>query len=188
MGERPSEFERDADDWYVEPAFCVDALLDRYPRLERLHDPCCGKGTIIDVAASRWRQATGADIVDRASGAFPIRDFLSDPTAYANIVTNPPFRIGADIVWHALKTTRDGGIVAVIAQAKFLFSQQRHPLFARPEMERVLIFSRRPSMPPGKVLLEKGESCRGGGSIDFLWCVWRVGKTAPGASIEWVAP
>lgn len=185
MGERHSEFTRDVEDWYSDPAWCTERLLDRYPGLDRAHDPCCGLGTIVDVALICGIRCTGSDIVDRASGRFPIADFLSRGTPEANVVTNPPFNIAADIVRHALSVVRPGGIVAVIAQAKFLFSQGRHAIFDHPSMERVVIFSRRPSMPPGKMLAELGESCRGGGSLDFCWCVWRVGKIIPGCVIEW---
>lgn len=185
MGERHSEFERDSDDWYIEPDWCVQRLFDRYPDVSAIHDPCCGRGTIVDVALSRDLLATGSDLVDRAAGRFPVRDFLCWPERQAAIVTNPPFKIAEKIVSQALSTVLPDGIIAVVAQAKFLFSQGRHPIFARSEMERVIVFSRRPSMPPGKMLAELGESCRGGGSIDFVWCVWRVGKTQPGCVMEW---
>jgi hypothetical protein len=185
MGERHSDFNRDADDWYVEPEWCVHRLLDRYPDLNTIHDPCCGRGTIVDVALSRGIEATGSDLIDRADGRFPSRDFLCGPERHRSIVTNPPFKIAERIVAQALMMVAPGGIVAVVAQAKFLFSQGRNAIFARPDMERVIAFSRRPSMPPGKMLAELGESCRGGGSIDFVWCVWRVGKTEPGCVMEW---
>jgi hypothetical protein len=185
VGERHSEFDRDADDWYIEPEWCVHRLLDRYPDVKALHDPCCGQGTIVDVARSRGVEATGSDLVDRSNGRFPMQDFLCWPGKQSSIVTNPPFKIAERVVSQALMTVISGGVVAIVAQAKFLFSQGRHAIFARPDMERVIAFSRRPSMPPGKMLAELGESCRGGGSIDFVWCVWRVGKTTPGCVMEW---
>ena len=46
MAERHSEFERETDDHYVEPSWCVERLLDCYPDLSALHDPCCGFGTM----------------------------------------------------------------------------------------------------------------------------------------------
>jgi hypothetical protein len=185
MGERHSEFERDKDDFYVEPEWCVHRLLDRYGDVRALHDPCCGRGTIVDVARERGVEATGSDLIDRADGRFPLQDFLCWPSKQPSVVTNPPFKIAEKIVAQALRTVAEGGIVAVVAQAKFLFSQGRHPIFVRPEMERVIAFSRRPSMPPGKMLAELGETCRGGGSIDFVWCVWRVGKAVPDCRMEW---
>jgi hypothetical protein len=185
MGERHSEFDRDKNDFYVEPSWCVDRLLARYPEITSLHDPCCGRGTIVDAALKRGVIATGADIVDRARGRFPVKDFLSDQKPQCAIVTNPPFKLAEQIVERAMNVVDDWGLIAIIAQAKFLSSQGRFPLFDHPSMEKVIIFSRRPSMPPGEMLEQLGESCRRNGSIDFAWMVWRVGKTAPGAQIEW---
>jgi hypothetical protein len=64
----------------------------------------------------------------------------------------------------------------VLAPLKWAASQGRYALFSRPEMERVVILSRRPSIPPGALLQAKGEGIRKGGSIDFAWYLWRVGK------------
>lgn len=102
-----------------------------------------------------------------------------------SIVCNPPFAASVPFVQRGLELVDTGGIVAIIAQAKFLFSQARHPLFSRSETERVVLFSRRPSMPPGATLVEQGEACRGGGAMDYCWCIWRVGKAHPGVLIEW---
>lgn len=186
--DRSSGYERNANDWYVEPRSCVDALFDAIPRLgdDGIHDPCCGLGTIPDTAIARGWKATGGDIVDRAAGRFRLGDYLHDGAIYPNIVTNPPFLLSVPIIEHALKHTRDGGLIAIVAQAKFLYSQGRYPLFSRPECERVLILSKRPSMPPGELLVAQGEACRGGGSMDYCWVVFRSGKAKPGATIEWL--
>src|SRR5689334_9898169 len=89
MATRHSESVRAARDWYVEPSWCVDSLLDARD-ITVLHDPCCGRGTIVDVALRRGLAATGADIVDRANGRIPVRDFMHDDTLFQNMVTNPP--------------------------------------------------------------------------------------------------
>lgn len=185
---RSSGYIRDPDDWYVEDQTCVRSLFDAMPwfRQNGGHDPCCGAGNIPRVAASMGITITGADKIDRANGFYPVQSFLADQTRHAAIVTNPPFSLSAQIVRHALRTTAHGGYIAIVAQAKFLFSQARHPLFMMPECDRILILSRRPSMPPGKLLAEKGEACRGGGFADYAWCVWRVGKIPSRAVIEWL--
>lgn len=184
MAERHPESARAADDWYVEPAWCVDILLRRGPIMGSLHDPCCGFGTIPNRARELGILATGADLRSRAPG-WPVVDFFSDHTAHENIVTNPPYNIAVKIIEHALAHTQTSGYVCALVQAKFLFSQKRKPLFDRAEMERVIILSRRPSMPPGEALLEHGEAIRGGGSIDFCWAVWRVGKISGAPVIKW---
>jgi hypothetical protein len=184
MAERHPEKERAADDWYVEPAWCVDILLKRVQFPMGLHDPCCGGGTIPFRARELGFTATGSDLRERAPG-WRVLNFLRDEDTYSSIVTNPPYNIAVPIIEHALRHVQQGGFVCALVQAKFLFSQKRKELFERVDMERVIILSRRPSMPPGEALSEHGESIRGGGSIDFCWVVWRVGKGEPGALIEW---
>jgi hypothetical protein len=176
VGERHSEFDRDGDDWYVEPEWCVEILKPRVPFIGKIHDPCCGMGTIPKVLCG-----TGSDIVDRGYG-YPQRDFLSDETVYDNIVTNPPYGIAQQIIEHALKTTKRR--VAALVQVKFLASQKRHRLFTRDETERVIMLSRRPSMPPGRLLLEHGEEIRGNGSLDFCWVIWDR-SNASSTVIDW---
>lgn len=180
MGERPSEYVRDDNDWYVEPEWCVEALKARVPFFGGIHDPCCGMGTI-----PRVMGGTGADLMDRGYG-YPQRDFLKDWAAYDNIVTNPPYGIAEQIIAHALTIAKHR--VAALVQVKFLASQRRHKLFTERmrsiQTERVIMFSRRPSMPPGEMLREHGEAIRGGGSIDFCWIVWERGHPGP-VHLEW---
>jgi hypothetical protein len=53
-------------------------------------------------------------------------------------------------------------------------------------MERMIILSRRPSIPPGGLLQAQGEAIRKGGSIDCAWYLWRVGKAHGGARVGWL--
>lgn len=176
MGERPSEYERDEYDWYVEPLWCVNALDARVTFKSSVHDPCCGMGTI-----PKFMKGTGADLVDRGFG-YPVKNFLDDKTLYDNIVTNPPYGIAQRIIEHALDHARFK--VAALVQTKFLSSQRRYDLFGRNETELVIMLSRRPSMPPGKMLVEHGESIRGNGSIDYCWVIWNKEHTG-GCKIIW---
>ena len=96
MGTRHSEYREDPLGWYVEHPDVSIALFDKLDELglslDVLHDPSCGQGNIIDVALARGIRATGADIVDRASGRFAVRDFPQDTRTYRNIVNNPPYK------------------------------------------------------------------------------------------------
>lgn len=182
MAERKSSYARVEDDWYVEPRWAVEALKDRVQFLGGVHDPCCGMGMIPAVL-----NGSGADKVDRGYG-FPTIDFLTDASNYANIVTNPPY--GKEVIGKILDRAFALALdrVAVLVQLSFLASQGRWALFENrdlyPPVERVIIFSRRPSMPPGSLLAEHGEEVRGGGSKDYCWIVWRKHHRAP-PIIEW---
>jgi hypothetical protein len=189
MGTRHPEYERAAADWYIEPDWSVSALLNHLPAVGRLHDPCCGIGTIVDTARLRGITASGADIVDRVNGRFPVRDFLADDSSYPNIVTNPPYRPAVKIIRHALLHVPPNGRVATLVPIGFLASQQRHSLFTSMGCELVVIMSRRPSLPPGELLRQHGESIRHSGSTDYCWCVWCNGMAGTVTTrMVWAAP
>jgi hypothetical protein len=177
MGERPSEYKRDPDDFYVEPAWSVQVLKNRVHFAGDIHDPCCGSGTIPDLMGG-----TGADLRDRGYG-YPVRDYLRDNAHYLNIVTNPPYGIAQKVIEHALD--RSLFKVAALVQLKFLASQGRNELFNRPELDKVIILSRRPSMPPGEMLRDHGEKIRGNGSIDFCWVVFDKFRPVADPTVEW---
>lgn len=177
MGERPSEYERDENDWYIEPDWCVTALKNRVDFNGLVHDPCCGIGTIPKIM-----RGSGADLIDRGFG-YAVRNFLEDQRIYDNIVTNPPYGIAQQIIEYALDHVRHK--VAALVQAKFLFSQKRFSLFNARETEAVYVFSRRPSMPPGHLLMKHGEEIRGGGSIDYCWVIWNK-EHQGGCKMHWI--
>lgn len=183
MGERHSERDREENDWYVEEPWNVDRLFDAVSFTGKVHDPCCGMGTIVAAARRAGYIATGSDIVDRGYN-FPARDFFTSGNTHDNIVTNPPYKIAQKVIAHALEHARHR--VAALVQLKFLAGQRRHPLFTDARTEKVIIFSRRPNMPPGLMLEEHGEEIRGGGSIDYAWVIWKTSKAVRGATIEWV--
>ena len=176
MGERPSEYQRDVNDWYVEPVWCVQTLMYRVQFTGAIHDPCCGSGTIPMVTGG-----TGGDLIDRGFG-YPVADFMLYDLEYDNIVMNPPYGRAQEFIEHALEQTRYK--VAALVQTKFLASQRRYELFTRPTTSRIIMFSKRPSMPPGEMLMKHGEAIRGNGSIDYCWVIWDRHHGGP-CTIEW---
>src|SRR5271169_4700473 len=92
MSEGRSAYARAADDWYVEPPWVSERLLDAERFDGGAHDPACGAGTIPGVLEARGLPASGADIVDRAGGKFALRDCLIPipSPVWPNIICNPP--------------------------------------------------------------------------------------------------
>jgi hypothetical protein len=86
--------DREANEWYVEPPWCVHQLLDHLDAIGEpikggVLDPACGGGTIVSVCLSRGIPATGSDYVDRGFGA--VRDLFDLTEKVDNIIVNVPF-------------------------------------------------------------------------------------------------
>ena len=133
MSEDRSGYARADLEWYQEPPWVSERLLDAERFDGGAQDTACGVGAIPDVLASRGRPFTGADIVDRAQGKFALRDFLIPipSPAWPNIICNPPAS-KLPFVEQALAQVEPGGLMAVLAPLKWAGSQGRYALFSAP--------------------------------------------------------
>jgi hypothetical protein len=161
-------FEREPNDFYVEPVWCSERLFEEEKFEGGVYDPAAGMGRIVVSALKAGLKGYGSDLVDRGwdSTRTPF-NFLTSPTRerHDNIVTNVPFIIAPEFAQLALKLTR--------YKVAMLFPLARlnaaHWLKDTP-LARVWLLTPRPSMPPGRVILA-GEK-PGGGKTDFAWLVW----------------
>jgi hypothetical protein len=179
-GDRRAAAKRDRwdSDFYVEPAWCVEAFFEACQLTGPIHDPCCGSGTIPTVARQYGYEATGADLVDRGIGA-PQIDFLQDTTRRAALVFNAPYKLNELFIAHALTVADE---VAALVRVTFLNGQERYrQLYATTPPTTIFILAQRPSMPPGGTDIPAK-----GGTTDYAWLYWRRGA-APGPPV-WLAP
>jgi len=174
---RASGYERHADDWYVEPAWAVDALIAAERRFAGpIIDPCCGRGTIVErLHASRSGPAFGSDRVDRASGRYPARDYESAfglTEGWASVISNPPYGVAREFIDCALANTTDR--VCVLLRLAFLEGIKRREWFKSVPLARVWVSSKRMSMPPGA-----SDVPAKGGAIAYAWFVFEHGHSGP---------
>lgn len=176
---------RNDHDWYVEPASCVHQLFDAVQFEGTIHDPCCGKGTIPNVASERGYHASGSDIVDRGyrgKGGFDwdgAYNFFYDPTMRDNIVSNPPYKLAEEMFAHACRHAALK--VAFVLRISFLAGQKRRDrLFKQYRPSEVIVLSQRPSMPPGGT----GVPAKGG-TADYVWLVWDRAYFGP-TTLRWI--
>ena len=180
---KASGYERNADDWYVEPDWSVDALaaVER-PFIGGVMDPCCGSGNIPKrLHANGVLYVAASDLVDRGYDGMMSRGEFSDTLASfkpASVVSNPPYNLAQEFVDCALKHTRDR--VCVLLRLAFLEGQKRRLWFEQKPLARVWVSSRRMSMPPG------GSDVKAkGGTIAYAWFVFEHGHRGP-AQIGWL--
>lgn len=175
---RASGYDRAADDWYVEPAAVVNALLDVEPFVGLSWDPACGGGNIPRQFEAREMPCWGSDLVNRGYGVCGW-DFFDCYGTVENIISNPPYGIIEQFLDHALSLAT--GKVALLARLAFLEGQKRRSLFLNTPLARVWVSSRRVSMPPGG-----SDVPAKGGSIAYAWFVWDHAHAGP-PTIGWLA-
>ena len=167
---KASGYDRWANDYYVEPKWAIDGLLDVEPIRGDSHDPCCGAGNIPRAMIERGLPCHASEIANRGYGTTHT-DFFSSPPLYCeNIISNPPFNRMQDFVNRALTISSDK--VIVLARLAFLESQSRYEWWHTVPLARVWISSRRMSMPPG------GSGIKAtGGTVAYAWFVFERGYT-----------
>jgi hypothetical protein len=174
---RASGYERAAADYYIEPRWCVEALLGAEKFTGVSWDPSCGSGNIPITLAKTGMTCLGSDIADRGYGETHL-DFFSAGKEVDNIISNPPYGLIEKYVHHAL--TLASQKVALLARLALLEGQKRRSLFQNTPIARVWVSSRRISMPPGGTNIEPK-----GGAIAYAWFVWEHGHSGP-PTLGWV--
>ena len=184
---KASGYKQDPLGFYIEPVWCVAVLFEALRFKDAVYDPCCGIYTIPKVAASFGLRASGRDIVARSPHQLDCRDFLEDQEVVEfpppNIVTNPPYGIAKAVAEKALRIAYQK--TAILVRLDFLASQRRHALFADHPPAYVLILSRRPSMPPGELLLRGGVK-QTGGQHDYTWIIWDRARSLYPTELRWL--
>jgi hypothetical protein len=104
-------WKRQPEDWFVEPHWCNKRLFEVEfwnDTTSTIHDPAAGIGQVVRAAREHGLRATGADIVDRNGGAFPVQDFLTcSVEKFDSIVTNPPYGLLREFTGRALRLARN---------------------------------------------------------------------------------
>lgn len=174
---RASGYARVTHDWYTEPRWLVDALLNVESLRGLSWDPSCGGGNIPTALLAHGNACMGSDIADRGYGN-PGVDFFNTMETVDNIVSNPPYGVIEQYIRHALASSTSK--VCLLARLALLEGQKRRALFRETPLSRVWVSSRRASMPPGGSDIEAR-----GGTIAYAWFVWEHGNIGP-ATVGWV--
>lgn len=182
-------WDRQAEDWYVEPEWCWRRLFQRRgftPGMTVL-DPACGLGTCVETAHAAGMQALGSDIVPRweavsgRQGLYWTSDFLAPggfPVSYDDgwqfpdvIASNPPFKHAEQFATLALQ--RAQSMVCLLLPSKWAQGERRARWLATTPLHRILYLCPRPSMPPGEVIVAGTKP--GNGTVEFSIFCWLRG-------------
>lgn len=106
-GNRVHAISERGDDLYETPEVAVRALLEVERVPDWVWEPACGPGAIVRALRETGRRVVATDLVaygcpDSESGI----DFLMErraPDGVSCIVTNPPFKLAEEFVFHAIE-------------------------------------------------------------------------------------
>ena len=161
-------------DLYETPAVAVEALLRVEQIPQRIWEPAAGKGAIVRVLRDHGHAVMASDIYDYGGLDF-VGDFLGQermPAGCEAIVTNPPYKIAASFVAHALDLAP---LVIMLLRLAFLESERRCGILEGRGLARVHVFRKRlPMMHRAEWQGRKANS-----GMAFAWFVWDRSHTGP---------
>jgi hypothetical protein len=154
-------------DFYQTPACAVIALLRSEQLPLRLWEPCAGNGAIVTVLRDAGHIVAASDTVQRDFPLDSVIDFFDAvaPEGCEAIVTNPPFRLAAQIVARALYLVPR---VYLLLRLSFLESERRSPILEDGTLARVHVFRRRLPM----MHRDNWAGPRASSQIALAWFVW----------------
>jgi hypothetical protein len=162
---------RSPRDAYWTPAHLTHALLDSVSISGKIWEPCAGAGWMTDVLKERGLHVVSSDIEPQRDDITQM-DFLDsianiDSLEFANvdwIITNPPFKIAADILEKSLSITP---CVAMLVRLTFLEgTKKRIDLFRKHPPSKIVMLPRT-KFPRGDGFKQKGTD-----SVTNCWLVW----------------
>ena len=173
-------YARHQHDWYLEPRWAADGILDVEKFKGACWDPARGASNIVELCLARGPDSWGSDIADRGYGK--IADFFATDWTAPNIICKPPARGIVAFVDRALEKTT--GKVVVFVRLAFLEGQLRGPWFEQTRLTRVWFHSARVCCRPG----DSGAEPKNG-STAFAWFVWQHGDAVgPWPGLTLIAP
>jgi len=157
------------DDLYETPAVAVEALLRHVELPQRLWEPACGNGRIVDVLRAHGHEVIGSDLIDYGRpDFFSRRDFLMErkaPDGCEAIVTNPPYKLVEQFVQHALELSP---LVVMLLRLAFYESDRRTHILENCGLKRILVFRKR--LPMMHRAGWEGHKANSG--MAFCWMLW----------------
>lgn len=168
-------YNRKDKDFYPTAEWVTEALFRHVKFKGTVWECASGNGDMSRVI-EKYNRCISSDLrTDDAVYGKKGIDFLNKKKKFSNVITNPPFKLAEEFVWHALKCSKKK--VAILCKLSFLEGQKRYKLFTKTPLRKILVFSRRPSFTdePNKGLLA------------YAWFVWQHGYEG-NPHIEWIDP
>lgn len=163
-------------DLYETPPSAVHALLKVEPIPLTVWEPACGPGAIVSTLRDTGRAVIATDLNDwGCPDSQHGIDFLMEreaPPGIGAILTNPPFKLGAQFIRKARELCP---LVIMLARLAFLESAGRSDILDSGDLARVYVFVNRLEM----MHRHDWQGPRASSAMAFAWFVWDRGYSGP---------
>ena len=164
-----SQAERGAADLYETPPQAVDALRRVEPLPACVWEPAAGPGSIVRSLRTAGHKVIATDLYDwGCPDSLAGADFLKQdrlPAGVEAIVTNPPYKLAAPFVRHALRLCPK---VIMLMRLAFLESVGRSDILDGGRLARVHLFANRLPM----MHRDGWQGNKASSAMPFAWFCW----------------
>ena len=180
-----------SNDLYETPGCAVRSLLALEPLPTRIWEPACGPGSIVRELRAAGKDIVATDLVDYGlENSTAGVDFLMERQVFAGVeavVTNPPFKLAADFVAHALHLCPH---VVMLLRVAFLEGlrwhspdEEKRGLDLGAHLARVTVFC--PRLP--MMHRDGWDGPKASSAMCFAWFTFRRGWASQGgqATVRW---
>ena len=175
----------------IEHAFPFHPARRGLPSKQTVLEPACGRGYMSRVLEEYFHSVDAIDINNYGSNE--VGDFLRSDYGHFSfdwIITNPPFRLAEDFIYHAMPMACQG--VAMLVRTSFIESIGRyHRLFSITPPTMVAQYVERVPMVKGR--LDRNAST----ATSYAWLIWEkdaqyrradVLSLAGDTKLTWIPP
>ena len=161
--------DRERNDFYATDPVAAEWLMKIEKLNHNIWEPSVGAGHLAKVFIAGGHEVKCTDLIDRGFGQGGV-DFLACNDKWqGDIITNPPYNIATEFIYHALSLVDDGNKVCMFLKVQFLEGKSRKELFEKFPPRRVWVTSSR---------INCGRNGNFAGMSTMLahaWFVWEKG-------------
>lgn len=169
--------ERQKDDFYATPPEATEYLLNFGLNFTKnILEPAVGMGHISNVLEQHGFKVKKLDIIDRGSKDTEIQNFLEyypNELNDADIITNPPYKLGIEFVKHSFEISKPGVKIAMFLKLQFLEGQDRKKFFEENNPKYVYVTSSRMACGKDGEFYKDGKKI--GSAVAYAWFIWEKG-------------
>jgi hypothetical protein len=164
-----SGYERQKNDEYTTPSWCVSSLIEHVSITGRVWDPACGQGQAIVNALTSM--GVDCECSDVQSGT----NFLDLKPAYLSrldvntIVTTPPYSLARNFIEHSLELMMPSrGMVCMLLRHEYDCAKTRKHLFSDNKFfDEKIVLTTRPQWFKERVASPRHN---------YAWFIWRSSR------------